>query len=124
MSPSRKSKKHRGIPGGTSKSHALESLTVASGADVLASLVRKELDALVAGDGSATQRQNQIKRCVSTLKLLGELTGETLTERQLVKHPRMVVVRDAIVRALEPWPEALQAVGEALQRLEEGKAGT
>jgi hypothetical protein len=122
--------KHLGIPATSSKSPAREALTVASGAEVLAGLVRKELDKLVAGGGSPTQRQNQIKRCVSTIKLLGELTGETLTERQLVKHPRMALVRDAIVRALEPWPEALQAVGEALQRLErgegpaEGKTGT
>jgi hypothetical protein len=50
---------------------------------------------------------------------LGKLTGVALSnERQIVSSPPFANVTATITRALEPWPDAMRAVGEALLRLE------
>ncbi len=105
-------------------------ITVAAGAETLAQLVRDELAKLAKAKGTATHRQNQIKRCVATLKMLGELTGETLQmpESKVVKLPAFRRLVDVVTRALDPWPEAMVAVRDAIERAAGGgaaeKAGT
>jgi len=83
--------------------------------------LRRQLAAVeVDPDLSPVDRAKAFGSMAKALNDLKKLTGETLTEREIVRHPRFRIVVDVVVRALEPWPEALQAVGEALQALERG----
>lgn len=55
----------------------------------------------------------------ATLNLLGKLTGQTqeVNEARTLRLPAWQRIQDVLVRDLSPWPEALRAVGEGLQRL-------
>lgn len=96
------------------------------GAVLLGELVRKELEQLQKPRRAMTetQRGTLMRRCSATLKELGELTGQTLEmpESKLVRMPAIRRMFGRVVSALEPWPEALAAVSEALAAIERGEA--
>ena len=103
--------------------------SVLEDAEALTAMVRAEIADLSAmkptkSMTTRTQRQNQIKRCADILRKLGEVTGESLRipESKIVRLPAFRRVVDEIVRALEPWPEAMASVGQALDRIERGEA--
>lgn len=83
--------------------------------DVMA--IRREL--ALDGELSLLDRIKVIRGCTENLRLLGTITGESLeiSEARILRLPALTRVQDALIRALTPWPEALQAAGEELQRL-------
>lgn len=101
-----------------------EAITVTEGADILAGMVRAELEDLGKLKATGTQRQNMIKRCIVTLKQLGELTGETLLmpESKIVRLPAFRRVADRMVEALAEHPEARKALAVALEKMARGLA--
>jgi hypothetical protein len=115
-----KSTKRRASPGRTSRG-----ITVAEGAGLLAQSLRREIEHLTHPETRLTNtaRQQQTRRCVDALQKLGELTGEQLTERELLRHPRFQAAVSVIRKALEPWPQAMASVGEALKRVDETGRG-
>ena len=42
--------------------------------------------------------------------------GHVVTERQILESPHWRLLSDKVIAALEPWPDALAAVGAALAR--------
>jgi hypothetical protein len=51
---------------------------------------------------------------------LGKLTGASLAnERMIRRSPSWRRIQDAVATALEPWPDAMLAVADALDALEE-----
>ena len=73
---------------------------------------------------SPTQHRLLRGQLVGFVERLGKLTGETLQmpESKVVRLPAFVRLVEAIRGALEPWPAAMVAVGEALKRAESGQA--
>jgi hypothetical protein len=61
-------------------------------------------------------RAKLLRDFMGTAQALGKLTGEAreLSDTQLVKMPAFRRLVDKIVAVLEPWPEAMKAVAEAL----------
>lgn len=112
MKSRRRSTKHRAVPAKESRP-----ITVGEGAEVLGTMLRVELAELADPRRrlTNTQRQSQIKRCVTTLQMLGKLTGEQLTEREIIRHPRFQAALAVVTRALEAYPDAMVAVARALQ---------
>ena len=67
----------------------------------------------------ALQAVDRIARQIELqAKLLGELQQRQVTMNVLIASPEWIRTRQAIVRALQPFPEAAQAVAEELRRLE------
>jgi hypothetical protein len=48
---------------------------------------------------------------------LGHHTGVKITRRQILDSPELLPIVDRIVEALEPWPEAMRAVADAISEL-------
>jgi hypothetical protein len=69
---------------------------------------------------SESDRRNNLKTATGSLKTLAEVTGELkeVPDSKLVKLPGFRRVLDCIIEALRPWPEAVRAVGEALDALD------
>jgi transcriptional regulator with XRE-family HTH domain len=57
-------------------------------------------------------------RLARTLAQLGRFDGTALTERQVIHAPASRRCIDAILTALEPWPDAMRAAASALRALE------
>ena len=70
-------------------------------------------------DSTPRERSKVMHSAAQTLGLIGRITGESqdLPEAKLLKLPALRRVQDRIVEALSPWPDALRAVGEALQEM-------
>ncbi len=85
-------------------------------------LIREEGARLVKQSGGLTpvQRSTIIQRVAKLVDDLGRITGETLVvdERRFLKSPAGQRVVDAVVEALEPWPDAMLAVAARLEQLE------
>jgi transcriptional regulator with XRE-family HTH domain len=86
-------------------------------------ILDKSLDELESSDAHATpyERAKVQKSLVGTIAELGKLTGESLLidETKIIRLPRFRRIMAIISKALEPWPDAMRAVGEALAELEE-----
>ena len=97
------------------------------GAEILGALVRRELAELTNPTKhlSGTQRQTQIQRCVTTLQSISRLTGEAdqMTEKKLIRTPAFRRAQAVILEALKPYAEAMKAVHDALQGLDDAQAG-
>lgn len=67
-----------------------------------------------------SEKAKVLGSCGATLGLLYRMTGGAadIPESKILKLPSWQRVERAIVEALEPWPEALRAVGEALKGLD------
>jgi hypothetical protein len=78
--------------------------------------VKAETDPLMTPD----DRAKTLARAATVLTAVARLTGEAgdIPEAKLLRTPAFARVRDAMIVALTPWPEAMRAVGEALARLE------
>lgn len=92
--------------------------SAAETADLLLSQVqafrsRVEVDPVL----TLSEKAKVLKTCADTLSQVYKLTGAAseMPESKLLKTPAWRRVEAALVAALEPWPEALRAVGAALQ---------
>lgn len=69
-------------------------------------------------DLSEIERSKMQTSAMTTLSHLAKLQGRTeLSERRILESPALRRIQQAMIAALTPWPEALRAVGEALQNL-------
>ena len=62
----------------------------------------------------------QLDSLAATLAKLGKFTGQELTPRQILDSPHLRVIVRELLAALEPWPDAVRAAGEAMQKLTAG----
>lgn len=109
----RKATKHRAVPAKESKPRDVGEL-----ATELAGLVALEVDRLTSAEGTKltpTQRGNQIKRCAAMLRELRRLSGDELTEREVLRAPAMRRIVERVLDALEKFPEALAEVAKAFE---------
>lgn len=62
-----------------------------------------------------------MKEAAAQQTLLGRLLGVTsqITEERMLRAPAFRVLIDRVMRAVAPWPEALRAIIETLEILEE-----
>lgn len=90
----------------------------------LGRMVQELLDG-IANDTFALplERAKVMASAASTLTLLGKLSGETqeISEQRILRLPAWRRIEDVIAAALDPWPEAMRAVGEALRAIGEAK---
>ena len=97
----------------------------AAGSDVPAAEVARQLLAQIQdhrvkvdADPMVTldEKAKILGRCAQTLALVYKLTGEAadLSEAKILKSPAWGRIQAALMKALEPWPEAMRAGGEAL----------
>jgi transcriptional regulator with XRE-family HTH domain len=74
----------------------------------------------VLADTSTTRREKlgELKEAIAATALLAKLSGESqeISYVRLIRLPVMRVAIDQLLKALEPWPEAMLAAGEALKR--------
>lgn len=73
----------------------------------------------VESDPSSTplERSKVLGSCAATISVLAKATGEFNHGRQLMKLPMWRQIRQAIERALAPYPDAAEALGKELERL-------
>ena len=64
-----------------------------------------------------SRRMGILANGANIVRQLGRVVGagHVVTERQILESPHMRLIRDRIIAALEPWPEALAAVATALE---------
>lgn len=82
-------------------------------------IIQQAVDAIASDPlGSPQEVIRATSNAAKGLAMLGKLTGATLdlSPNQLLASPAWRQLEHAIVEALEPWPEALLAVSEALTR--------
>ena len=91
-------------------------------ASALASMVSEEIGQLRSAKLTPAKRATEIGRLSRILRDLGLLTGEGLTESQVMKAPAAARVLDAVTEALTGHPAALVAVRDALARLKEARS--
>ncbi len=51
----------------------------------------------------------------SVISRLGQVSGSRITERAILASPHWAELEAVMVRALEPWPDAMRAVADALE---------
>ena len=70
-------------------------------------------------DPSSTpyEKTRTVDKAAEALTKLGKLTGETLSEWEVMNLPKFAPIAETIRRALLPWPEAEQALRKALEEL-------
>jgi hypothetical protein len=97
-----------------------------------AAVVEREADSLLADykilrsqimslpDDRPGERVRIMTQLAGILTALGKMTGVGLvvSERQILASPNWLRVRDAIATAVEPFPEAAEAVADALAELD------
>lgn len=88
-------------------------------ADRMRRLIDNQLASLEAGGSSPEQTVKLMKSLGGTISDLGKLTGESLaiTEAKILRSPAWRRIQSAIVEALEPHPEILDEVLEAITNL-------
>jgi hypothetical protein len=90
--------------------------------DRIEALQTRTLAILSAVEGADEHRTAlaAIREARSNLELIGEVTKELnrTPTLNLAVHPEYIAVRTAIVRAVEPYPEARQAISQAMLMLE------
>jgi hypothetical protein len=79
--------------------------------------LQRELAAGGAAGLTIDQRVRLVDSLAGAADKLGKHTGVKLTTRQILASPLWAEVRDAIVSSLEPWPEAMRAVADSLEKL-------
>jgi hypothetical protein len=84
----------------------------------------RTMQARLAADnlGDPDRQVRQVRELAQAMAQLGRMTavGLQLSERQILASPNWAIIKEAIVESLEPWPDALLAVGERLAELEGG----
>lgn len=89
-------------------------------ADRLQAVVARILEGLAGADQDPDLLLRDAEKAAGILTQLGKLTGATvLNERQILASPAWRRVEDSVVTALEPWPDAITAVRDALRGLTE-----
>ncbi len=95
--------------------------TVRGAAESMIKQIR-ELQEKAATDPLLTpdERGKTLARAATILTSVARLTGEAgdIPEAKILRTPAWGRIRDAMLVALTPWPDALRAVGEAVARLE------
>jgi hypothetical protein len=67
--------------------------------------------------GDPGERISHLERLSKMLVGVSKMRGVLMSERQILESPHWRSVEAAIVRALEPWPDGMRAVAEALDGL-------
>lgn len=63
------------------------------------------------------ERMNLIVSAIAATERLAKLTeGASISQTKLLRMPAMRRLIEQISKALEPWPDAMRAVGEALRK--------
>lgn len=96
---------------------------------IVRDMLVEDLDRCTKGTGldgeplSPTQHRLLRGQIVNYLERLGKLTGDTLQipEWKIVKLPAFRRVVASMRTALEPWPEAMFAIADVLDRAERGE---
>lgn len=106
---------HRPSPGASSDTDATAETTRAQ-ANRFYRIVEAELEALETDmDLEAGKRLSRIESLAGVVVQLGKLTGAAgLDERKIVASPAWRRITARIADALAPWPEALEAVANAM----------
>lgn len=86
-------------------------------ADRVLGLIRRCSHDIAAQPDASPDRVRQLSALTTMVKQLGELTGAglVLSERAILASPNLKIITDRIVGALEAYPDALQAVVDALR---------
>lgn len=86
-------------------------------ADRLLAIIRRCMTDIASVVDASPDRVRQLAALTAMVKQLGELTGAglALSERAILASPNFRVIVDRCVVALEPWPEAMAAVLEAVR---------
>jgi len=94
-------------------------VSVRAQAAQLSRVVRETLERVQAAGGEPEWILKQSRSATAILQYLGKLTGETqeMSEARIVRLPAWRRIQSAIEHALARWPEAMNAVGEELQRI-------
>lgn len=78
-----------------------------------------EIQEQVLADPGTTRREKlaELKGAIEATGLLAKLTGESqeMSEARLIRLPVMRRLVEQLLKALEPWPDAMRAAGEALK---------
>jgi transcriptional regulator with XRE-family HTH domain len=96
--------------------------TVAEEADLWLHAVQDLRDELPKLVKDIAGRARLMREAAGTLNVLGRLTGIGLTvsARQILDSPNFRIIEGKIIAALEPWPDALRAVAEAIDDTRDG----
>lgn len=92
--------------------------SVADEADDLLADVRNLRNRWAAMGGDLEGQTRGLERCSSMMKTLATLRGTLMSPRQLLASPHWRRIADAMQKALEPYPDAMQAVTAALIELD------
>ena len=106
----------------------LEKLRVTESEGLLVHLASQRARLLLWQDACASAEQFQVASAISAqihrnLELVGKLVGEfasyhRVTNVSMMISPEYLELRSALLRALEPFPDARRAVADAIHRLE------
>jgi hypothetical protein len=106
----------------------LEALRVTESEGLLVHLAAQRARLLLWQDACASSEQFQVASAISAqihrnLELVGKLVGEfaqhhVTTSVSVLLSPQYLELRSALLRALQPFPDARAAVVEAIHRLE------
>ena len=79
----------------------------------------KEIRREIGEVSDVSKKASLMASAAVTLKTLGQMTGVgmTLTHTQILSSPRWQELKQVITLSLQPWPEAMLAVAEALSSL-------
>lgn len=90
-------------------------------ADRLTAQAQANAEAIEGVEDVAT-RTRLLEQHARTVAVLGRLTGVGLTvsARQILASPDWRLIEDRIIEGLEPWPDAMRAVADAIAPLEGG----
>ena len=85
----------------------------------LIAILRAELERLEKERGTPLERVRLGEKIASTLAQLAKMTGESaeISESKILKTPAWKQLRDRMLEALAPFPDAARAIGEALQKV-------
>ena len=70
-------------------------------------------------DATPIEQATVFAKCAGAMKILGAMTGESLdmAETKIVKLPAFQRIVAALVKALEPYPDAMKAAASVLEGL-------
>ncbi len=76
-------------------------------------------EVMAMNDGDPARRIKSVRELAGVITDLGKLTGAAiLNERQIRNSPAWRTLLGVVVTALEPWPDAMRAAAEALEKRE------
>lgn len=87
----------------------------------LQSMVDETLDRVMRNKKTTPlERTKVLASAATTIAVIGKLTGDAqqISEQRIARLPAWRRIKDEMMRALTPWPDAMRAVGEALVRLD------